>query len=77
MATAADERSQVDIVGQLLLARQNLQRELNRFTTRLGNIIIADIIEAILLVDDRANQLVNENAKLRKPPAAESSDTKV
>jgi hypothetical protein len=34
-------------------------------------------LRAILLVDDRANQLVNENAKLRKPPAAESSDTKV
>jgi regulator of replication initiation timing len=55
------EQTQVDIVQQLLLARRNLVEQWNALATQMWN-----VMQAILLVEEKMNQIVNENAKLRR-----------
>ena len=51
------EQTQVDIVQQLLLARRNLVEQWNALATQMWN-----VMQAILLVEEKMNQIVNENA---------------
>lgn len=55
------ERPRIDTVQELLLARQDLVEQWNALATQMRN-----VMKAIVLVEEKTNQLVNENAKLQK-----------
>jgi len=55
------EQPQVDVVQQLLLARRNLVEQWNALATQMQN-----VMQSILSVEEKMNQIVNENAKLRR-----------